>query len=176
MKITEINLSVPQRLEVRGRQVGTLKRLQSPTAGDLLYITFDNGIELNLQSAVDVSGQLQYPRVLLVEGNPPDFFALFGGERVYWVTDSGKLLSEISLFRRLEDTEYWTTKIIEDRQRIIIVYESGVLALDEDLKVRWHRKKFFNDVFVGVEGDILKFVQDHDTPWRMRAKDGADIS
>jgi hypothetical protein len=123
-----------------------------------------------------MSQQLESPRLFVIEKNPPDSFVIFGGERVYWVTDEGKFLHETSLFRRLDCSEYWTTQVIEDRQRIIVIYESGVLALDEDLRVRWHRKKFFNDVFVSSEDDVLKFVQDHDTPWNMRATDGTDIS
>jgi hypothetical protein len=177
MKITEIRLSKgAQRLEFRGRQIGTLERLHSRTTGDILHISLESGADLNLQSAVDVSQQLRCPRIFVIEGNPLDSFVVFGGERMYRVIVDGRILCETSLYRRFDDTEYWTTKIIEDRRGIIIVYEGGVLAVDEDLKVRWHRKKFFNDVFVAAEDNVLKFVRDHDAPWSMRADDGTDIS
>jgi hypothetical protein len=182
MNILEIQFpktSGAQPLEFRGRQIGTLEGLRSRNLGDgddLLHISFDGVADLKLPWAVDISQQLKLPRVLVIEENPLDSFALFGGERMYWVTDKGTLLHEISLFRQLDATEYWTTEVVEDGRGIVITYDAGVLALGEDLRVRWHRKKFFNDVFVGLDGDILKFVQDHDTPWSMRADDGAEIA
>jgi hypothetical protein len=57
-----------------------------------------------------------------------------------------------------------------------MIYEGGVLAMDENLQVRWQKKKFFNDVFLALEADRLKFVQDGETQWSMRADDGSTLT
>jgi hypothetical protein len=157
--------------------IGTVELLPSRSgADDGLRIRFENGGIVELLSVVDVSERLRAPRVVVIEGTPHDSFVLFGGSKFYTVTQRGKVQRETSLFREVQMAEYWTTEFVEYGRGLLLIYEAGVLALDENLHVRWHAKKFFNDAFVALEGDSLKFIQDGETPWRMRADLGSTIT
>ena len=48
------------------------------------------------------------------------------------------------------------------------VYEAGVSVIDEDLTIRCHRAKYFNDFFVALDGDSILLLRDHETEWRMQ--------
>jgi hypothetical protein len=176
MKITEIELKGMEKLQFNGKHIATIKRItDSQGRVDSLYIHYETGSVLELPTAVDVSEQLECPRIFIIEGTPLDLFVLFGGVKAYWVSTDGKVQSEFSLFRRSGEEEYWTTVIKEKNAGIIIIYEAGVLAINETLQVQWHEPKFFNDDFVGIEGDALNFVRDHDLRWLMRLQDGAKL-
>ena len=55
---------------------------------------------------------------------------------------------------------------------MIVIYEVGLLMLDAKLRVRWHQRKYINDVFVGIEQGLIKFVRDHELAWAVRIEDG----
>jgi hypothetical protein len=55
----------------------------------------------------------------------------------------------------------------------ILIYEAGVLLIDDSLAVVWHKPKLLNDEFVAIEGAARKFVRDHDFSWLMLLKDGS---
>jgi hypothetical protein len=96
-----------------------------------------------------------------------------GGEKAYWLTSDGVIKAELQMFRRRGEEEYWTTRIIELGSEIIVIYDAGVLTIDEMLQVRWHKSKLLNDDFVAIERNTLKFVRDHDREWFMRLEDGS---
>lgn len=48
-----------------------------------------------------------------------------------------------------------------------------VVSIDAALRVRWHTRKYYNDVLFGLADGLLVFARDHDTEWRMRLEDGS---
>jgi hypothetical protein len=64
----------------------------------------------------------------------------------------------LDLFRKSGEEEYWVTSILEQPRAQIIIYEAGVLVIDEHLKVLTHKEKLLKDFFVAVEDGALRFV------------------
>ena len=174
MEWTEIELTGVRPLHFKGKRIGTAERRDaSGSRVDSLALRFDTGAHAELRAAVDVSEHLSNPRVFIIEGTSPDTFLLFGGERMYWLSTSGEVKSEFVTFREWGDEEYWVTDIIQHQRAIVIIYELGVLMIDEALRVRWHQPKYFNDDLVTVEGDALKFSRDGEEEWFIRLEDGS---
>jgi hypothetical protein len=144
MEWTEIELAGIRPLHFKGRRVGTAERRDAwDSRIDSLMLRFDTGAHAELRAAVDVSERLANPRVFVIEGTSPDTFLLFGGERMYLVSTNGEVKSEFATFREWGYEEYWVTDIIQQQAAIVIIYESGVLMIDEALQVRWHKFKYF---------------------------------
>jgi hypothetical protein len=172
MKWTEITLRGVQPLQFGGKRVGTVERRETADRIDGLAVHFDAGPHVELQAAVDVSEQLKYPRVVVIEGAPRDAFLLFGGEKTYRLTIDGAVKCEFPLYRRWGYEEYWTMRILDHGSGVVVIYEAGVMAIDEELQVRWHKPKLFNDEFVALEDNILMFARDDDEKWFIRLEDG----
>ncbi len=175
MKVTEITLKGTEPLELRDDKIATIEREGCQGRDDCLSMRFGNGTELELAAAVDVSEQLKYPRVFSIEGSRDDTLLLFGGEKVYWIKAGGKITAELALFRRWTESEYWTSKIVEHGQMTILIYEAGVLVIDDSLRVVWHKPKLLNDEFISIEGGALKFLRDR-VVWLMLLRDGSSSS
>jgi hypothetical protein len=155
MKYTEIILRNGQPLQFDGERIGTVQVQETADRIDGLTVHFDNGPHVELRAVVDVSEQLECPRVFVIEGALPDAFLLIGGEKAYEIATDGTVRSEASLFRKWGEEEYWTTRIIEHASGVIVIYEAGVMAIGEDLALRWHTPKFFNDVKGSVNGIVV---------------------
>ncbi len=80
---------------------------------------------------------------------------LFGGETAYWLKMDGNILRQCSTFRRAGEEEYWKTTLLEWDNSVVVIYEAGVMAVDELLQVRWHTPKLLNDCFVNQMARIL---------------------
>ena len=167
MKYAQYDLAAPQALIVQGVRIGTAERRDHYDRINDLRITFPNGRHVNLPSCVDVSEQLDEPRIFIIEGAPDRFF-VFGGEIAYWLTTDGTHITPFELFRTYSDAEYWTTTILEQPESVIIIYEAGVVVINEALKVLTHKRKLFNDFFVAIEHQAIKFRRDHEDEWLMQ--------
>ena len=42
-----------------------------------------------------------------------------------------------------------------------------MLVLDDNLSVRSHQPKLFNDLFQGMDGNAIRFIRDHEQEWLM---------
>lgn len=174
MDWSEVELTGIQPLHFKGRRIGTAERRAAwGSRVDSLALRFDTGVDVELRAAVDVSERLSAPRIYVIEGTSPDTFLLFGGEKLYWVSMDGQVKSELATFRECGDEEYWVTEIIQRQDAIVIVYESGVLMIDEALQVRWSQIKYLNDDLVAIEGNALKFSRDGAEEWILRLEDGS---
>jgi hypothetical protein len=168
MKITEIAIIGLVPLYFQGRQIGSIEARTCAGGIDCLGIRLECGVFLELSAAMDISEQLQAPRIFVIEGKPNETFAIFGGERIYWISTAGKVVKDFQTFRTYAEAEYWETKIINRPSDAVLIYESGVSVIDEDLRIRCHKIKFFNDFFAALEGDSITLLRDHDVKWRMQ--------
>jgi hypothetical protein len=76
------------------------------------------------------------------------------------IAGSGNLL-KVDLFRkREEDTGFYMTEWMEFGQRLICVYESGIVAWSEDGHELWHIRKYWDDIFTGVEAGQLVLLRE----------------
>jgi hypothetical protein len=170
MRVTEITLASRSPLLFEGKEIGTLECCRSREGDSSLRLRFDERTLLELP-AVDHSERLDYPRVFVIAGKPSDTLVLFGGEQVYWLSTEGKLRKIFKTFRSSDTEEYWETQIIERSRDVVIVYEAGILVIDENLAITCHKQKLFNDFFVSIEGDSIKFLRDQETEWQMQLAD-----
>jgi len=108
----------------------------------------------------------------VIEGLPFEKLMIFGGEKAYWILADGRLFGEYLTNRASDLTEYWNTRFVQIDDGLIVIYETSVLALDQLLEVRWHRRKYINDFFAFVANGSLKFLRDHDLEWSMQISDG----
>jgi hypothetical protein len=175
MRVTEMALSNSSPLYFQGKQLGTIEREALAGRADSLRLRIDCGSFLKLPAAVDISEQLSTPRVFLIEGTPDSRFFVFGGEKGYWLSIEGKVENVLQTFRTYTDAEYWETRVIERPNDVVIIYEAGVLAIDEDLNIKCHKSKLFNDLVTSIEGDSLRLLRDHDIEWHMQLVDGNDL-
>ena len=167
MKHNSYNLTTPQSLVLHGQTLGTIERITFRDRTNGLRIRSIEGLQIDLPSAVDISEQLESPRVFVSEGLDPNRFFLFGGETAFWVNTNLTQVSRFDLFRQTGLEEYWTTTIVEQPQSLIFVYESGVLVIDERLQVVMHHEKLINDFFVAIEDNALRLSRDHEDEWLM---------
>jgi hypothetical protein len=167
MKITEITLDRTQPLFFRGEEVARINKRDCQHLINCLAIRFLRNGELELPSAVDISERLDCPRIFVIQGKPSDTFLVFGGELLHWVTTDGTISKTMPLFRTTGNQEYWVTQIVERDNSMIVIYEAAVLVIDEALNVVFHKRKFFNDDFVSLEGNAIKFLRDHEDEWFM---------
>jgi len=172
MRVNEITLTNSSPLFIEGQQVGTAERGADASKADFLRIRFSSGSFLELPGGVDISEQLRAPRFFMIKGMSDSRLFIFGGENAYWLSTEGKIENVLKTFRTYADAEYWETKIIERSSDIVIIYEAGVLVVDEALTIKCHKSKLFNDVFSSIEGDSLRLLRDHDTEWQMQLVDG----
>src|SRR5262245_31041576 len=124
MKWTEMPLSGVQPLLLGGKQVGTVERRETADRIDGLTVHFDTGARVELRAAVDISEQLDCPRIFVIEGRPRDTLLLLGGEKAYWLRSNGVVKAESPLFRKWGEEEYWTTRIVEHGSEVIFIYET----------------------------------------------------
>jgi len=175
MKWTELALNGTERLQFGGKHIGSVQRQAAAKRTNDLAVYFEGGPRLDLAEAADVSQSLENPRLFIIEGTLTDTFVTFGGEKAYWLTTAGALKSELPLFREAGLEEYWTTQFLQEPNGLIIVYESGILAIDLDLALRWHNHKFLNDHFVRLDQDALIFFRDEENQgkeWFVRLETG----
>ena len=167
MRITQYNLTASRSLTLNGEEVATIERTDYYDRINGLRITSKDGRLLDLPGGVDISEQLDVPRVFVIEGVDRERFFVFGGEVAFLISANIKEIARFDLFRSYGEAEYWTTTVLERPSALIIVYEAGVLLIDESLKVLMHKKKLFNDFFVAIDDNGLKFVRDHQDEWHM---------
>jgi hypothetical protein len=141
-----------------------------------LLVTVRKGLSIELRDVVDDGETTLGTRVFAVQGSAPDRLFLIGGPTAYRISSAGAVERKVDLLRRWQDAEHWTTELVTVTAGLLIVYEAGVLLLTDELDLRWHQAKYFNDTLARVEDDVAVFVRDHDQEWRVSLKDGAQLS
>lgn len=68
-------------------------------------------------------------------------------------------LDAVRLFRSVdEDSGFHATRFIEAGDRLLLVYEGGVMCVDRASNVMWHSKKYWDDVLVSASADRVCFL------------------
>jgi hypothetical protein len=68
-------------------------------------------------------------------------------------------LSTLSLYRKSdEDTGFYQVTWFEEKALLLGIYEGGIFSLNDSGKVLWHIEKAWNDVFVSVDKEELRFM------------------
>ncbi len=174
IKVTQLILDDRGTIYFRDGKFAQAERFSSiGSHSNSLRIVFPTGAKLELPRAVDVSELLDESRIHYAIGDRPEVIFIFGGETAYWIDVNGSLASELSIFRTIGDEEYWETTVLRMEDKAIFVYEGGVLAIDTDLKVLWHIKKFYNDVLGESTQDWIRLVRDHDQYYDVDLVSGA---
>jgi len=129
-----------------------------------------------LDGVVDDAETAEAPRVFVISGTPSNALVLLGGTRVYHVDSLGHSQILSCLDRDMVNTEFWSMRLLLVQLGVVVVYEGGVLLVNRDLGVRWHVRKFYNDLLDRVEQDHLWFLEDHEQPWSINLGSGANTT
>ena len=140
--------------------------------GDL-EVRFDSGKVLMLRNVIDRSETLEDLRVFVVEGRLPRTLLLLGGRQTYLISSQGYAAEQIALVREDGDEEYWSLNIFHGVKESVVLYEGGILVLDDLLAVRFHQKKLFNDKLIEMDERRLKFQRNESIEWYFNLDDGA---
>lgn len=124
-----------------------------------------NGVAHHLPEVVDTSQGPREHRVWLLMSDRDESVAIFGGLIAYWLDSSHQLASKEKLFREASDEEYWELKAVLLPRGALVVYEGGVMLLEESLKVRWHIRKRYNDSVELVENGCVHFLSETGERW-----------
>jgi hypothetical protein len=57
-----------------------------------------------------------------------------------------------------DDTGWYSIEAFGVDERQVLIYEGGLLAIDENGIIRWHRPKPWDDVCIAATGDELRFL------------------
>ena len=137
-----------------------------------LCVALSKGKNVRLPDVLDTSAFALEPTVTVITGLPGAGMFLFGGESAYRVGCDGSEVQKEETHRESRDGEYWDLNPVPCEHGVLLVYEAGVLLVNEQLQVVWHRKKFYNDRFDGLDGDVLNFLRDEADHWSISARDG----
>lgn len=175
MKINEILLDQAKAYGGDGFRVAAVAPEDCSGRGDCLELRLTACPALRLTAVVDISERLDRPRVFYAESTVTTSVLLFGGETAYRVSCKGEIEYSMPLFRQVGDAEYWILQIVDQDDRLYLIYEGGVLALDDAFTKLWHVRKFFNDELVSIEKEALRFCRDHELKWFVRLTDGSSF-
>jgi len=164
MKWTEIQLDRPQEIAFPNGMFATTEYAGYRIDRDTMRLHFWNDSRVTLTSLVDVSAQIDGPRVFAIAGRRNDALLLTGGITGYILDSAGAIVGEIALRRNLEDTQYWKSLLVDQEDLLLMVYESGVIAIDAMFNIRWHKSKYFNDFYIGTDGGTLVLGRDANVP------------
>lgn len=171
MKWQELILRGQQFLQFPDRTQARLDWCHGNADVPVLRASFENEKVLDLPNAVDVSEMLDAPRVFVIEGRRSDHVCLIGGPQAYSISNVGGIERTERLFREDRLAEYWSTLLFNRQEDLLVVYESGVLVLDDLFRVQLHHRKMVNDVLSNLGKSRISFVRDHETQWFMDLPD-----
>lgn len=109
------------------------------------------------QRSFDPESRTQRPSVEIAKWD--DVFIILGLLECVLLNPrhSGEL-EVVRLFRRAdEDSGFHTMKLIEAGERLLLVYESGVMCVDRVSNVMWHSSKCWDDVLLSASEDRICF-------------------
>jgi hypothetical protein len=178
MRWTELSLSGPSFLIFADGSSATIRwhrKLRRGEPEDSAEVLFPGGRSFELTEAVDAGETVDTTRIFAISGKSAGLVLLLGGPIAYRVYNSGHAEEAFRLYRESAYAEYWETQLTETDLGLLVVYEGGVLLLDEDLRVVWHRKKYFNDFFGGIQGEKLSLLRDHQKKLILSLKDGSPV-
>jgi len=173
VRISEVQLGEPQEHAFLDGRTVQCKFYRERDGTYHLSLSFPSGNNLDLPRGIDSSELLDCPRIFVLESARSERVIFLGGEFAFWVSRDGVELDSMSIFREWGLEEYYDTEFFSSDTTTYFIYELGVLALEEDLRVLWHRYKLINDFFRGMEDGFLKFARDHDHFWLMNSADGS---
>ncbi len=88
-----------------------------------------------------------------------------------------EFLGRINLKReKNDDTGFYRTAFYSHNAVLIGVYEGGIVALSSEGEVEWHRKKNWEDEFLGIENGCLFFLPEAGDRFAVDASSGDDAA
>ncbi len=163
MKITEVELTDSSILVFPDGATAELRYSAPQWGGDkreVLRVQFPTANEIELDDAVDNGETTDYPRIHSIAGSPRESLLLFGGPMAYTISSGEQIIERIGLFRTWDCAEYWSTEFAESSEGLMIVYEAGVLVVNQCLTPIGHIKKRFNDVYRGIHDGKVVLTDD----------------
>lgn len=87
-----------------------------------------------------------------------------------------RVVQRVETYRDLADYECGNLDVLRHRNMAVIVYEVGILAIDDDLRPRWLKRKYLSRYEIAIEDDLLILRQGSIKPVIHRLTDGELLS
>jgi hypothetical protein len=143
---------------------------------DHLGVRFSFGLDRVLPESDDADERLEWPRVTVFTGNNPSEMFFFGGPIAYRLRSDGEIVQRVETHRDLADYECGRLDVLQHRDIAVIVYEVGILAIGDDLRPRWLKRKYMDEHDIAIEDDLLILRRDSIKPVIRRLSDGELLS
>jgi hypothetical protein len=143
---------------------------------DHLGVRFSFGLDRVLPQAVDADERLEWPRVTVFTGNNPSEMFFFGGPIAYRLRSDGEIVPRVETHRNLAEYECGRLDVLRYQNLAVIVYEIGILAIDDGLRPRWLKRKYMGEEEMAIEGDLLVLRTRFHKPVMHRLTDGELLS
>lgn len=141
-----------------------------------LRVTFLDGRQKMLQGAVDTDERFLDPRITIFTGTDSAEMLLFGGPQAYRLRSDGKIVDRIATLRDLEDYECGSLEVVLHDNLAVIVYEVGILVIDDRLTPRWLRRKYMGRGNIEIADGLLCLREPFTRPIKHRLSDGELVS
>lgn len=172
-EIHELSLDQPRPICFNGCEVAVAEMLRACSRGDWPSVRIGGSRpQLDLFGAAAEDAAFLHARVFVLRGTPVRDFLIFGGETLYRLDLDGPIVAMFPTHRRNDLAKYHRTEFLQIDGETVVVYESGLSGLTDELEVRVHVPKCVNDFLRGVEPGALRFERDQDEFWSLRLADG----
>jgi hypothetical protein len=169
MRYEQLNLTTAQNLQLCNIacELSAYRTRIIYTHPDSLKIKFPDK-ELILHRAIDDWGPSDWINVYLIWGDSESSFLTVGGELVYKIDVLQKQAKELLEFRDSYFTGLWNLQMIEFENSLVVLGETDIMRIDNQLNILWHVSKGLDDVYLRQESKNLVFMWDYnETEWQL---------
>lgn len=173
MTLTPVDISVGRETTILNSEV-TARALSSERLATVEFRY--GGLQLRLPMFSEVSGTDKSP-IPIVSALEGASLLLVCGATTLVVFDlvNQSLAASVRLHRDVNSDVGWHSLqvLASVGAMTVVVYEGGVVALDDAGRVRWHRSKFWDDILQSADESTLTFFSDTGGTYRIAVEDGA---
>lgn len=123
--------------------------------GSLKFVGKEFDFPSNFDEFVNDGRTTEHPIIDIVIYENINIFCTVGGCYSYIFNLEDSSVRKIELFRERRDSEYWYSKYELTEFGLLIIYEGGILLLNEMLNQEWHISKYYNEYVTQIKDDKI---------------------
>ena len=118
--------------------------------------------ERYIRNGYDSAQTAPYDRVWQAKSSCTKAVLFWGGVSIFRIDELGNVEELDRVMREVELSEYWDVEIVSKERFTIVVLESSIFRINEQLKVDWWATKYLDDRYVGGKRNTLSFISGSD--------------
>lgn len=164
--LSEFYLTFGEGVEVKGDL--SVKQGSNGEKKQYLRFEFSNDKILEIEDVNIPTCKCMY----IIQGSGLEDLLLLVGDSLFHLSSLGETVCVLKLNREERDEKFWSTHLERTHIGTLVIYEGGLFLVGNDLTLKWHRMKYYNDIFSGInEGEVI-LAQDHDVIWSVNLRNG----